>query len=198
MIDFAAMVIGVTGIIGSGKSLVGRLMATRGFKVIEADELAREVVLPGTAGLAAVVREFGQRVLNPDSTLNRRLLGEVVFKDHTKRKVLESILHPAIRKLWLDKLKGLAGMNVAYIVPLLFESGEQYPELEKKILVAADREVCLARVMARDKLSEEEAVARLDAQMPIEKKLKLADFIIWNNGAETDTARQLEAILAKN
>jgi dephospho-CoA kinase len=190
------MVIGVTGVIGSGKSLVGKLLKGRGFVVIEADELAREVVRPGTPALAEVVKSFGAGMLAPDGTLNRRQLGEVVFKDPVKRKALEAILHPAIRKLWLEKLDSHKESNVAYIVPLLFESGEKYPELDKKILVAADRKVCLARIMARDSLSEAEAVARLDAQMSIEQKIPLSDFIIWNDGSEEDAAKQLDTVIS--
>lgn len=190
------MVIGVTGIIGSGKSAVGKLLSKRGFEVVEADELAREVVLPGSKTLASLIGVFGAEFLEANGELNRRKLGEVVFKDQAKRKKLESILHPAIRALWREKLAKLRGKNVAYIVPLLFESGDKYPELEKKILVAADRKVCLARVIARDKLTAENAAARLDAQMPIEQKLKLADVVVWNNGTEKELDAAVDSMLA--
>lgn len=189
------MVLGVTGIIGSGKSLVGRLLAERGFQVVEADNLAREVVRPGSDCLIQISNSFGPDFLNNDGTLDRKRLGEKVFAEPEARRRLEAILHPAIRAAWLETLTKGSSTNIAYIVPLLFESGQLYPELDVVLLVAADRDVCLKRVMARDKLTALQASARLDSQLSVEEKIQLADHVIWNNSTEVDLAKQLDLFL---
>lgn len=179
-------VIGLTGSIGSGKSAVAALLAKLGATVVDADVLAREIVEPGKPALRKIVKAFGETVLNPDKTLNRKALGEIIFSDREKRTVLEAITHPKIRELWLEKLAEAKASGssriIVYVVPLLFESKKRYPELDKILVVAASERTCLYRIMARDKLTEEQAFLRIRSQLPISEKIKKADFVVMNEG----------------
>ena len=180
------IIIGLTGSIGSGKSEVARIFEELGALVIDADLLAREAVLPGSPALAAIVKEFGAQVLEHSGSLNRKLLGAIVFSDRTKLKVLETIVHPEVRRLFLAKLatiKDGSGKLIVYVVPLLFESTNIYPELSKKITVSAPRNVCIERVQKRDSSSKEMAERKFDSQMPPESKEQLSDFVIRNDGS---------------
>lgn len=178
-------VVGLTGSIGTGKSAVAREFESLGAKIIDADLLAREVVEPGRPGLNELVAAFGETVLLADGSLDRRALGSIVFADKNKRLKLEQILHPKIRSLFLERLNLAKAKNpelIVYVVPLLFESKYEYPELEAVIVVSATPEQSIQRVMSRDKLSREEAQARLNAGLPIDLKAKQADYIIDNSG----------------
>ncbi len=181
-------VIGLTGGIASGKSTVARLLAAHGIPVIDADQLARDAVLPGTPALAAVAALFGDGVLRPDGTLDRQALGGRVFADPSLRRRLEAILHPAIKVLAEERLAELRRRGeavVVYMAPLLIEAGAT-DRVDELWVVYVDRETQLARVMARDGLSREEAWQRLAAQMPMEEKAALGRIVIDNRGSEAD------------
>jgi len=181
-------VIGLTGGISSGKSTVARLIAARGVPVIDADQLARDVVLPGTPTLAAIVELCGVRVLRADGTLDRQALGGIVFADPTLRRGLESILHPAIKRLAEEKLAQLRSSGTAvvvYMAPLLLEAGAT-DRVDEIWVVSVDRETQIARTMTRDGISRGEAEQRLAAQMPMEEKVKHGRIVIDNRGTLSD------------
>lgn len=184
-------VVGLTGVIGSGKSTVAEVLRQRGALIIDADVLAREVVAPGSSGLAEIVEHFGPDYLHRDGTLNRSMLGELIFRDAEQRKALESILHPKIRDLFVQQLRGVTAEApmVVYVVPLLFESINQYPEIDAVVVVSASAAQCLERIVARDGCSREIAEKKLASQIPIDVKRKQADFIIENDGVREATER---------
>src|SRR6266446_950339 len=167
--------IGLTGSIGVGKSFVASVFSELGCHVLDADDTAREVVAPGSAGLKDVVAEFGNEILRDDGTLDRAKLGKLVFEDAEKRAVLNSILHPYIiaqqdrrlRELEIKDPNGIGLVDAA----LMIESGG-YKRFDKLIVVYCRPEVQIQRVMARTKLSREDAEKRISAQMSQEEKKK--------------------------
>ncbi|GGN48999.1 dephospho-CoA kinase [Oceanobacillus indicireducens] len=194
-----SLVIGLTGSIATGKSTVAKMFRQLGIPVIDADILAREVVEPGEDAYKKVIETFGEDILLDDKTLNRKRLGEIVFTDETKRKQLNGIVHPAIRKRMLEKRDHFIREGYQCVVldiPLLFESKLQ--EFVDKILVVyADQEIQLQRLMARNEFSEEEAMQRIQSQMPVKKKASLADAVINNNSTKEETYEQLRQLLEK-
>jgi len=173
-------VLGLTGGIASGKSTVARMFSELGAVVVNADELAREVVAPGSATLAAVVREFGPGVLRPDGSLDREGLGRRVFADGTVRRRLEALLHPAIRELSESRLAALrrsAAPLIIYEAPLLFEAGAE-TRVDAVLVVTVSEAEQLRRLVERDRFSEAEARARMAAQMPQAEKVARADWLI--------------------
>jgi dephospho-CoA kinase len=190
-------VFGLTGGIGSGKSTVARRFAARGLPVIDADVLAREVVAPGTPGLAEVIQAFGRSVIGPEGHLDRAALAARVFGDPQARTRLNGILHPRIRDRFAERRAELdqAGEPLAcYEAPLLVEVGLA-ESLRPLVVVALDEELQLARVMARDGATEEHARARIAAQLPLSEKVALADYVIDNRGDERDTLAQADRVL---
>lgn len=173
--------VGLTGSIGVGKSFVASVFEELGCHVLDADQTAREVVLPGTPGLKALTQAFGEEILNPDGTLNRKQLGALVFADEGQRQRLNHILHPfiiarqdEILNEWeKDDPQGIGIVDAA----LMIESGG-YRRFDKLIVVHCRPEVQLERLMLRDKLSRDEAQRRIDSQMPQEEKQKFADYLI--------------------
>ena len=181
----------LTGGIATGKSYCLARFAQLGAATIDADGLARDVVAPGTAGLIRVVERFGPDVLRPDSTLDRAALGRIVFADRTARGDLEAIIHPEVyRRIgeWFADLPSGSRVAIADI-PLLFETGHQH-DFDRVIVSACTPAEQLRRLMARDNLTREAALARLDAQWPIGAKVEKADYVIRTDGtfAETDDA----------
>ncbi|WP_144932124.1 dephospho-CoA kinase [Paenibacillus sp. 32O-W] len=189
------MNIGLTGGIASGKSTVASILVERGAVLVDADRIAREVVLPGTELLEQVANRFGQAILNPDGSLNRKKLGEIVFADDAARKDLEGLLHPQIRLGMKQRMQEAEdtdpGRLVVVDVPLLYESGLQHM-FEQVMVVYVPRSKQLERLMARDGINAAQAEQRLNAQMDIEKKKELADIVINNEGSLTDTIRQID------
>lgn len=189
------MNIGLTGGIACGKSTVAAMLVRRGAILIDADQIAREVVLPGAPALGAVAERFGESVLNDDGSLNRKALGEIVFKEEAARKDLEAILHPRIRatmKARMEEANRLTPDKLVVVdVPLLFESKLEFM-FEETLLVYIPRELQLVRLMERDGISAEQAERRLAAQMPIDDKRALADAVIDNSGTLEQTERQID------
>ena len=173
--------VGLTGSIAVGKSFVASVFDELGCHVLDADLTAREVVLPGAPGLKAIVETFGDEILNPDSTLDRKQLAAVVFADEEKRQRLNSILHPFIIARQDEILRGweVEDPNGIGIVDaaLMIESGG-YKRFDKLIVVHCRPEVQLERLMLRDNLSRNEAERRINSQMPQEEKQKFADYLI--------------------
>ena len=173
--------VGLTGSIAVGKSYVASTFAELGCHILDADQTAREVVLPGSAGLAAVVNAFGSEILNADGTLNRQSLGALVFADDVKRQQLNHILHPFIIARQDEILRGWEERDPEGIgivdAALMIESGG-YKRFDKLIVVHCRPEVQLERLMLRSGLSRDEAQRRIDSQMPQEEKQRYADYLI--------------------
>ncbi len=181
-------VFGITGGIGSGKSTVSRMLRGAGVPIMDADELARRVVEPGTEGLEAVVREFGRQALDEEGRLDRKRMGELVFSSVAMRAKLNSILHPAIGRMAREELARLEAEGsplAGYDCPLLFESG-LHAEYRPAVVVFSTVEQQVARIMARNGLSEPEARARVGAQMPLAEKVRMADLVVENTGTEEE------------
>lgn len=181
-------VIGLTGGIASGKSVVARILEKLGAAVIDADQLSREAVAPGTAAYRAIVEEFGEGVLNPDRTIDRKALAKIVFADPEARVRLERITHPAIGSLAEKRLEDLRRKGapvVFYMAPLLVEAGVT-SRVDEIWVVYADRETQLKRLVERDGIGREEAIQRLAAQMPMEEKVKYGKVVIDNGGTPAE------------
>lgn len=194
-------VIGLTGGIGTGKSTVSGYLKDWGFAVIDADQIARQIVEPGKPLLAELEHVFGSSIIRQDGTLDRKGLAAVVFQDTEKRKILDHLMHGTI----LDEIERKTGLykqekqykGVIIDAPLLFETG-----LDQKCsqvwLVTASEDLRIQRVCARDQVSEEQVRDRIRNQMPEEEKKKMADCIIDNSGSRNDLEKHLEQMLYKN
>ena len=195
----ALNVFGLTGGIGSGKSTAAGFFRERGVPIVDADELAREAVAPGSAGLLQVVEAFGPQMLGADGALDRKQLGAQVFADAEARKRLNAITHPIVRQLAQERFAALdqAGVTLAgYDVPLLFEVGLD-SVLRPVVVVVAREATQLERITLRDGLSEAAARERMAAQMPLSEKQKRADYVLFNNGTPAALAAQVDAVLEK-
>lgn len=185
------LVVGLTGGIASGKSLVGAMFVKLGAALIDTDVVAREVVARAEPGFAAVVEEFGPGVVSPSGDLNRPALRSLVFSDDEKRRKLEGILHPLIRSRTRAKLAELAVPYALVAVPLLVETS--FDELVDRILVVdCPESLQLERLMRRDAIPKPEALAMLRAQIDRATRLKAAHDIIDNSGTTEATRRQVE------
>ncbi|MBY8876653.1 dephospho-CoA kinase [Actinacidiphila acidipaludis] len=187
------LTVGLTGGIGAGKSEVARLLTSYGAVLVDSDRIAREVVEPGTKGLAAVVAEFGPQVLAADGSLDRARLGAIVFADEERRKALNAIVHPLVRER-SAKLQAAAGPDaiVVHDVPLLTENGLA-PLYDLVIVVDAAPETQLDRLVRLRGMTEEEARARMSAQATREQRLAVADLVIANDGPLAELEPQVEA-----
>jgi dephospho-CoA kinase len=185
--------VGLTGGIASGKSYVASLLAEHGADTIDADDVAREVVTPGSKGLELVVETFGNSVLLPSGELDRQKLGEIVFSDPERRLQLESILHPLIKQRTTELIETKGAEIVVYSVPLLVEANVEYP-FEAIITVEAGPENQIERLVRSRGLSEEEARNRVAAQTSAAKRKQRADYVIDSSDSKEQTKRQLDAI----
>ncbi len=186
---------GLTGGIASGKSTVSRMLRELGAHVLDADVIAREVVEPGTPGLAAIAARF-PNVLTPDGRLDRAKLGARVFADPTERAALNAIIHPLVGQAFLEKMQALAAQGlerVIYDVPLLIENGLQ-GGMDGVLLIWVPRHLQKARLMARDGLDEGAAEARIGAQLPLDDKRRHATWIVDNSGDLASTRAQVEQV----
>ncbi|OMF21570.1 dephospho-CoA kinase [Paenibacillus sp. FSL H8-0548] len=192
------MIIGLTGGIASGKSTIAQMLVERGALLVDADQVAREVVLPGEPALEAIASTFGQAVLEEDGSLNRKALGEIVFKDKASLAKLEAITHPAIRSTMQNRLHSYSeqfpNRLVVADIPLLYET-KQENLYEGIMVVYVPAEVQHARLMERNQLSEEEARRRVALQMNIEQKRQKADWVIDNSGTFEQTEMQVQQFM---
>ncbi|MEK8212637.1 dephospho-CoA kinase [Paenibacillus sp. FSL L8-0463] len=191
------MIMGLTGGIASGKSTVSALFVEKGARLVDADAIAREVMLPGHPVLAAAVLHFGEGILLPDGTLNRTKLGEIVFHDPKALQVLNQLTHPAIRQEIKKRMNTMEQEDPQRLtivdIPLLYES-ELDNLFAQIVVVYVPREVQLDRLMERNGLSLEQAQGRLDAQLDIELKRRRADYIIDNSGTLAQTEQQVAVL----
>ena len=184
--------VGLTGNLAAGKSSVARVWRARGATVIDADELSRRVVDPGTPAFAAIAAEWGERVVEPGGALDRAALRSIVFADPEARERLESIVHPAVAALREDEYREAAGRGERLVVadiPLLFEVG-MADEFDVIVLVDAPEETRLMRLVGDRGLDPEEAGRMIAAQMPSELKRARADVVIENTGSLGDLERR--------
>ena len=194
------LLVGLTGGIATGKSTVSAMFGFLGCRLIDADQLAREVVMPGQPAHHAIVREFGASVLQEDGTLDRKRLGAIVFADPERRKRLEAITHPAIRArhgriLAAYEEEAFEGI-VIWDVPLLIETGGA-ALVDRVVVVYVDPDTQLRRLIDRDGIHEAAARARVSSQMPIDDKRLRADHVIDNSDGRAETERQVRAVHAR-
>lgn len=190
---------GLTGGIACGKSTVAGRFRDAGITVIDADQIARQAVAPGTSGLAEIIKHFGSDVLRPDGTLDRAKLGVLVFGDAEKRKIVNRILHPRIAARTMQTGQELASRGepfACYEAALLVENGAA-DTFRPLVVVVAPEETQITRIITRDRLSEADAKARIAAQMPVNEKAAVADYVIDTGGTMDDTYRQADDVIAK-
>jgi dephospho-CoA kinase len=190
--------VALTGGIATGKSYVRARFEALGIPTSDADTFARAVVAPGTDGLEAVVRAFGREVLDPSGALDRRTLASLVFADPERRLALEAIVHPAVRRAtdaWFAHLEPSVPLAIADI-PLLYETGRDR-DFEHVIVTACEPEEQIRRIVKRDGLSDAEARQRVAAQLPIDEKVRRADFVIRTDGSYEETDVQVRNVLAR-
>jgi dephospho-CoA kinase len=185
--------VGLTGGIASGKSHVAGIFEQFGASVIDADTVAREVVLPGTSGLVQVVGAFGYDILLPNGELDRKRLGEIVFADPAKRLELEGILHPLIKQRTSKLIAEQVSEIVVYAVPLLVEANLDYP-FDTVITVEAGVENQVSRLISTRSMTESEARQRISAQATTQERAARADFVIDSSGTKEQTRHQVDVI----
>ena len=186
-------VIGLTGGIGCGKSLVSRYLRSKNFTVIDADQIARQIMEPGSPGLEAAKEAFGLDILQADGSLNRQKLGGLVFQNQNLLEKLNAITHPLIRQAIQDEIKKHAQEALVIVdIPLLFESGGYEEWVDEIWVVSASEAQQIQRIRERDGLTAKQAQARLDAQWPIAQKVALADFVIDNSALAAQTYQQVD------
>ncbi len=189
--------IGLTGGIASGKSTISRIFGEMGAKIIDADLLAREALMPGTEAYLATVKLFGRRILSSDGHIDRKALGNIVFRDRDKRSVLEGVVHPEIFRREAEAVSGIMANEpdalVIFDAALLIESGA-WRRMDGLIVVWCRKETQVERLVKNCRLTQEEAVLRVEAQMPLDEKKKYASWIIDNDGDVSAAIRQTKEI----
>ena len=192
-------VVGLTGGIACGKTSAAKMFADLGIPVIDADELAREVVEPGTPGLEQIVREFGRGVLDDSGRLDRKKVGDLVFGDEEARKALNAIMHPLIGAAGAEHMMAHQDDPAPYLLyeaALLVETGA-YEAFSSLIVVSAEESAQRLRLIARDGFTVAEANARIASQLPLDRKTAVADYVVTNNGDLDATRRQVAEVHAK-
>ncbi|MGG3888567.1 dephospho-CoA kinase [Metabacillus fastidiosus] len=191
------LIVGLTGGIASGKSTVSNMFKEKNITVVDADQIARDVVEIGEPAYKEIVQHFGKEILNNDETINRAKLGSIIFQNEEERKILNNIVHPEVRKEMMRQTE-IAKENKEEIVildiPLLYESNLTHL-VHKTLLVYVDENVQMKRLMERNNYTYEEAKMRMEAQLSLKDKLKLADNVINNNGTIGETAEQLNKLI---
>jgi len=186
-------VVGLTGGIGSGKTTVAALFAKKGIVLIDTDQLARDVIQPGSKALQDIVQAFGPSVLSSDHTLNRRALRKIIFADLKKRQWLEHLLHPLIRIAMLEKIQAAQSPYCIAIIPLLLEN-EPNPIINRILVVDASESLQKIRAIKRDELHADDIQKIIDSQIPREKRLQGAQDVIVNDGKLEDLIPQVDKL----
>lgn len=189
-------IIGLTGGIATGKSTVARMLADRGVEVVDADELSRVVVQPGRPAHDEIVEAFGDQVLTEEGRIDRSRLADEVFRDDQARQTLEAITHPRIAEEMLDRARRAFEQGhdwIVYEAALLVET-ETHRMLDATIVVDCSPDTQLKRLQQRDELDEDQARRRIDAQMPLEDKRRVAEFVVDNDGSLQQTRRQVDEL----
>jgi dephospho-CoA kinase len=191
------LIVGLTGGVASGKTAVSRVLEEEGAYVIDADQIARELVQPHKPAWNELVRAFGKEILQEDGTIHRKKLAEKVFADLKQRKLLNQILHPQIKEEMDRRTREIVQKDPEAIVvidaPLLAELGE-HRRVDKLIVVTSTQAQQIERLKERDGRSPEEAFGILSSQMPVEEKAKLADFVIRNEGSLEETKKRAKKV----
>ncbi len=194
------LLVGVTGGIASGKSVVAARFAEHGAVVVDADAIAREVVEPGTPALARIAEEFGSALIGDDGSLDRQALGAIVFADPAKLAILNGITHPAVLELSQRRFAEAAAADpdavVVYDVPLLSEARSK-AEFDVVVVVSAPEEIRIERMVSRRGMSREEAERRIRSQVSDEDRRALADYIIESGGTLDETLAQADDVWAE-
>ena len=188
-----AFSVALTGGIASGKTTVANLLAEHGALLIDSDQLAREVVEPGTPGLAQVVTRFGEQVLTQAGSLDRQAMGDIVFADAAARADLNAIVHPLVRRRRAELIaQAAADQIVVSVIPLLVETGlvDQFDA----VVVDVPSQTQVARLVRRNDISQEQAQARLDAQASRAERLAAADWVVTNSGSRAELEAQVERL----
>ena len=192
-------VVGLTGGIACGKTTVAQMFDDLGIPIIDADDLAREVVAPGTRGLERVVDEFGKGVLDREGRLDRKRVGDMVFNNKEAREKLNAILHPLISAAGAERLQAYQTDPAPYVIyeaALLVETGS-YKAFSALVVVSADESLQRLRLIARDGYTVAEANARIASQLPLASKIAVADYVVTNNGDLEATRDQVQNVHAK-
>ena len=192
------LLVGLTGGIGSGKSTVSRMLAERGAVVVDADDLARRAVEPGSPGLRKVAEAFGTEVLKPDGSLDREAVAERVFADPEARKLLEGVTHPEVFRLYHEEIDRYRDTDrvVVFDAPLIVETGAA-DGFDLLIVVSASEDAQVQRLMADRGMGERQARERIASQLPLEEKVRLADVVIHNDGSIRELEPQVDEVWAE-
>lgn len=194
------LIIGLTGGIASGKSTVSAMLAKKGAVILDADQIARELVEPGKSAWQEITHWLGRDVLLEDNTIDRERLGRLIFQDETMRRKLNAIIHPRVGQEMAFRTgqvrEACPEAMLVYNVPLLIEAG-MCDTADLVLLVYVPEDIQLQRLQRRDNLSHEEAVSRIRAQMPLEEKKKYAHILIDNSGTPADTSVQVDELWEK-
>jgi dephospho-CoA kinase len=199
-------ILGLSGGIGSGKSTVTRILSELGATTIDADAIVHEQQAPGQPLLVEIAKAFGDEVIAADGSLDREALGNIVFKDESARARLGNLMHPPVIAEMMRRAKAAVESEVPLVVldiPLLFEGRQSgrgsgaVMNFDATVCVWVRRDVQLARTVERDGCSEEEAERRIAAQLPIDEKREMADYVIDNSGSPAETRAQVEALVAR-
>jgi dephospho-CoA kinase len=191
------LIVGLTGGVASGKTTVSQVLKEEGAYIIDADQMARELVRPHTPAWKELVRAFGKGILRKDGSIHRKKLADIVFADLRQRKLLNQILHPRIRKEMDRRAKEIGRKDPEAVVvvdaPLLVELGE-HRKMDKLIVVTSTQTQQIERLKKRDGINREEALKIFSSQMPVEDKVKLADFVIRNEGSFQETRKKTREV----
>lgn len=194
------LLVGLTGGIASGKSLVARVFKDLGAHLIDADRIVHELLEPNQEAYGEVIDHFGREVLLPDDGINRRKLGEIIFNDAEKRTWLNGCLHPKVFAAYTAQVNHLRRRTpqaiVVFDAALIIET-RYNRSMDKVVVVYADREQQIERLMARDRFTREQAIIRIDSQMSLEEKRSHADYVIDNTGSRIDSERQARDVFEK-
>lgn len=193
------MWVAITGGIGTGKSTVSDIIRTKGYTVLDADELARKVVEVGQPAYQEIVKTFGKEILSNDGSIDRLKLGTIIFSDIKKRELLEKITHPRIREICIrlrDEKFAQGEKVVFYDVPLLFEKNLQ-DEFDHIIAVITTPTLQRERLQKRNRWNDEEIKNRMSAQLSLEEKAKRADSVVENNGTKKDLEKMVNEVLSR-
>ncbi len=185
-------IIALTGGIATGKSLVSGFLGEMGAEIVDTDKIARQVTAGGSPVLKKIQRHWGNRVLNPDGTLHRKALGDIIFSSKEQRQKLNRIIHPHIRREMNNQIHNSKAPVVAVVIPLLFETAGNALDYDEIWLVYCPPKEQLRRLMDRDGITEDEAQKRIESQIPIDEKVKLCQVVIDNSGDTRETLKQTE------
>jgi dephospho-CoA kinase len=197
MTGMTMILVGLTGGIASGKSLVARVFKDLGAHIIDADRIVHDMLEPGQEAYQEILSQFGEDILLPTHNIDRRKLGEIVFNDADKRAWLNTCLHPRVFHVYSTQVQHLRrwqpDSTIVFDAALLIETG-YYRKMNKTVVVYADEEQQIERLAARDNFSRDQAMKRISSQMSLTEKRKLADYVIDNTGTREETERQAREV----